>query len=75
MDLDGPALAPPKGVKPNFDNPPNQNGMAQAILAVCAAVATICLFLRGYARVYLLRKVQVEEGKCNETRSTFASDW
>ncbi|KAH8423611.1 uncharacterized protein LDX57_001371 [Aspergillus melleus] len=61
MDLDGPALAPPKGIKPNFDNPPNQNGMAQAILAVCAAVATVCLFLRAYARVYLLRKVQVEE--------------
>ncbi|KAF4835455.1 hypothetical protein CGCSCA4_v012628 [Colletotrichum siamense] len=29
--LASPALAPPEGVTPNFDNPPNQNGLAWAV--------------------------------------------
>ncbi|KAL2818575.1 hypothetical protein BJX63DRAFT_419123 [Aspergillus granulosus] len=43
MDLDGPALAPPEG-----------NGVAIGVLSSCTVVATICCFLRGYARVYVL---------------------
>ncbi|PLN82690.1 hypothetical protein BDW42DRAFT_166408 [Aspergillus taichungensis] len=62
MDLNGPALAPPPGVKPNFVNPPNENGVATGVLTACAVVATLCFFMRAYARVWLLRKVQLEEG-------------
>lgn len=72
MDPNGPALAPPPGVVPNFDNPPNNNPLAIGVLSACAAVATICLFLRAYARVLLLRKVQIEECmclKCNQSHS------
>ncbi|KAL2865304.1 uncharacterized protein BJX67DRAFT_383045 [Aspergillus lucknowensis] len=61
MDLDGPALAPPAGVIPQLDNPPNENGLAIGVLSACAAFATACFFMRGYARVFLLRKFQVEE--------------
>ncbi|KAL3477400.1 hypothetical protein BJX99DRAFT_226215 [Aspergillus californicus] len=61
MDLDGPALAPPVGVIPQFDNPPNQNGVAIGVLSTCAVFATVCCCLRGYARVVLLRKFQIEE--------------
>ncbi|KAL2843707.1 hypothetical protein BJY01DRAFT_248482 [Aspergillus pseudoustus] len=61
MDLDGPALAPPEGVIPQLDNPPNNNGLAIAVLSVCAVFATVCCFMRGYARLVLLRKFQIEE--------------
>ncbi|KAL5338238.1 hypothetical protein BJX70DRAFT_215430 [Aspergillus crustosus] len=61
MDLDGPALKPPEGITPQFNNPPNRNGLAIAVLSTCAVFATICCFLRGYARVVLLRKLQTEE--------------
>ncbi|OQE07488.1 hypothetical protein PENVUL_c013G07687 [Penicillium vulpinum] len=61
MDLNGPALAPPDGVTPNFDNPPNNNALAIGVLSACAAVSTICLFIRAYGRIWLLRKVQIEE--------------
>ncbi|KPM43161.1 hypothetical protein AK830_g3392 [Neonectria ditissima] len=59
--LDTPAMEPPKGVTADFDNPPNQNGLAIAIITLTMVIATICLVLRLYARVYLLRKVQIEE--------------
>lgn len=61
MDPNGPALAPPPGVVPQLDNPPNRNDVAIGVITTCAAIATICLFLRAYARVWLLRKVQIEE--------------
>ncbi|KAE8152515.1 hypothetical protein BDV25DRAFT_137834 [Aspergillus avenaceus] len=61
MNLDSPALAPPVGVVPDFNHPPNRNGLAVGIFAACATVGTICVCLRAYARVYLLRKIQVEE--------------
>jgi hypothetical protein len=67
MDLDGPALAPPEGVTPNFDNPDNQNALARGVLATCAAIATICLLLRIYGRFYLLRKVSAEDGTCSHS--------
>ncbi|KAB8202983.1 hypothetical protein BDV34DRAFT_227880 [Aspergillus parasiticus] len=61
MDLDGPAHPPPDGVTPNFDNPTNRNALATGVLAACVAVTTICFLMRIYARVYLLRKIQLEE--------------
>lgn len=62
MDLDAAAMPPPEGIDSNFDDPANQNGLAWGVLIACVAVATLSLFLRAYARVYLLRKVQAEEG-------------
>lgn len=62
LDLDGPALLPPDGVESNFDNPDNQNALAWGVLSTCTAIATICFLLRGYGRVFLLRKFQAEEG-------------
>lgn len=63
MDLDGPAHPPPDGVTPNFDNPTNRNALAIGVLAACVAVTTLCFLMRIYARVYLLRKIQLEESK------------
>ncbi|KAI1384386.1 uncharacterized protein F4822DRAFT_432933 [Hypoxylon trugodes] len=59
--LDTPAMPAPEGVTPVFDNPPNQNSLGITVLTVCLVISTVCVCLRAYARVYLLRKVQVEE--------------
>ncbi|KAG5787914.1 hypothetical protein H9Q69_013028 [Fusarium xylarioides] len=61
LDLDGPALAPPKDEVSNLNDPPNQNGLAYTVLIICAVITTICFLLRAYGRVYLLKKFQTEE--------------
>ena len=61
--LDMPAMEAPEGVEPDFDNPPNENGLALAIITVTLAIGTLCVLLRAYGRVYLLRKVGIEERK------------
>ncbi|KAF5001741.1 hypothetical protein FDECE_10874 [Fusarium decemcellulare] len=59
--LASPALAPPDGVEPQFDNPPNGNVLAWAVTTFCMVVATFCMLLRAYGRLWLERKVFVEE--------------
>ncbi|KAI1372416.1 hypothetical protein F4677DRAFT_449534 [Hypoxylon crocopeplum] len=59
--LDGPALAPPEGVTAQFDNPPNNNGLAHGVIAACVTVATLCLIIRGYARLVLFKKLKPED--------------
>lgn len=58
-----PALQPPAGVTANFDNPSNNNGLAWAVTTVCTVVATICLLLRLFARVWLDRTIRLEESE------------
>ncbi|PGH16758.1 hypothetical protein AJ80_05073 [Polytolypa hystricis UAMH7299] len=59
--LDLPALEPPEGVIPNFENPPNQNALALGVLTACCVVSTLCVLIRAYGRIYLLKKFQIEE--------------
>lgn len=61
--LKAPALEPPAGVTPDFDNPPNGNAYSWGITTVCMVIATVCLCLRWYVRIWLDRKVRVEDGK------------
>lgn len=56
-----PALEAPAGVTANFDNPPNRNHLAWFVTTFCMVIATLCLFLRGYAKLWIARKVGVEE--------------
>lgn len=61
--LNGAALAPPAGITSNFDNPPNNNGLAHGVIAACVAVATICILIRAYARLVLFKGVKLEDCK------------
>jgi len=61
--LAAPALSPPAGVTPEFENPPNQNVLAWFVTTFCMVVATLCLLLRAYVRLWLDKKIRVEEGK------------
>lgn len=60
--LAAPALPPPAGVTPNFDNPPNSNTLAWFVTTFCMVVATLCLLLRAYVKIWLDKKLRVEEG-------------
>ncbi|GFN20892.1 hypothetical protein ABZX51_009818 [Aspergillus tubingensis] len=59
--LDEPALAAPSGVTANFDNPPNSNTLAWVVTTFCTVVLTICFLLRIFARLWLDRRVGIEE--------------
>lgn len=61
--LNGPAMAPPAGETSDFTNPPNENPLAIGVLVTMIVISTLCVLVRLYARVYLLRKVQAEESE------------
>ena len=53
LPLDTPALKPPPGVTPNFDNPSGIQGEIHAILIFCAVISTIFVWLRLYTRYFI----------------------
>lgn len=59
--LDGPALAPPKGVIPNLKNPPNSNVEAIVVLVVCLFLSTVAGLFRAYTRIFIVRKVYLQD--------------
>jgi hypothetical protein len=59
--LAAPALEPPPGVIANFDNPPNENALAWFVTTFCMIISTLCLFVRLYAKLWVLRKIRAEE--------------
>ncbi|KAK2595900.1 hypothetical protein N8I77_013689 [Diaporthe amygdali] len=59
--LDMPAMEPPPGVIPNFDNPSNQNTMALAIMSLCLTVTTVTVSLRFYSRWAVLGMLQLQD--------------
>lgn len=61
--LAAPALDPPPGVTPNFENPPNKNGLAVAVTTLCIVISTLCLFLRAYVRMWREKTIHKEEGE------------
>jgi uncharacterized membrane protein (DUF485 family) len=61
--LAAPALPPPAGITPEFENPPNQNHLAWFVTTICMVVATLCLLLRAYVKLWLDKKIRAEEGK------------
>ncbi|KAI2637750.1 hypothetical protein GGS26DRAFT_426104 [Hypomontagnella submonticulosa] len=54
--LNGPALQPPDGVNPNFDNPSNDDGLARKVLAVCFALGSAFVLLRAYVAWFVNKK-------------------
>lgn len=62
VDLSSGALAPPPGVTPNFENPPNRNGVAIGAYTLMVAVATFSIGVRIYGKGFLVRQFQLEDG-------------
>ncbi|KJZ73121.1 hypothetical protein HIM_07505 [Hirsutella minnesotensis 3608] len=59
--LNGPALAPPPGVVPNFVDPPNRTGLGIAVTIVCVVMVVTAACLRLYARAFVIKKLHVED--------------
>ncbi|KAF2997010.1 hypothetical protein E8E14_004206 [Neopestalotiopsis sp. 37M] len=62
FNLSGPALAAPAGVIPNFEDPPNRNGLAIASFIAMLVIATVCLVLRCYGKFFVAKKMNIEDG-------------
>ncbi|KAF2968179.1 hypothetical protein GQX73_g5381 [Xylaria multiplex] len=59
--LNRPALTPPPGVVPNFDNPPNQNDAGIATNAICLFITLVVVVLRAYAKIVCVKKLHIED--------------
>ncbi|KAI1504749.1 hypothetical protein F5X99DRAFT_416452 [Biscogniauxia marginata] len=59
--LNGPALAPPEGIVPNFENPPNRNDLAEITSITCLTIASVGMLLRIYAKVFCVRRLEIED--------------
>ncbi|KAI8631465.1 hypothetical protein F5Y19DRAFT_473138 [Xylariaceae sp. FL1651] len=59
--LNGPALAPPPGIVPNFDNPPNQNHFGTLTNVMCLTTTVIVIGLRAYAKIFCVKQVHIED--------------
>ncbi|KAI1807881.1 hypothetical protein F4811DRAFT_503530 [Daldinia bambusicola] len=59
--LDGPALSPPLGVTPNLENPSNNNSAAFAAMTLTLAAGTIAISFRAYSRIFITRKLFLED--------------
>lgn len=58
-------IAPP-GYSRNLDNPSNKNELALGIVVTCIIVSTVLSILRVYSRVFVARKVRLEDCKCHQ---------
>ncbi|KAI1753690.1 hypothetical protein F4782DRAFT_495359 [Xylaria castorea] len=59
--LDGPALAPPPGVVPQFDNPSNLRLATLAVPITSVIVATLVLMMRVYTRISVVHKFNIAD--------------
>ena len=64
--LNSPAMPPPNGTNPIFDNPPNQNDVAFEAIGACLAIELIFCFFRVYTRAFCMKKVRLEDCELNE---------
>lgn len=60
--MNGPAMKPPKGIVPNFDNPPNSNTEAIAVITICTVLVFIFTLLRAYSRLFVAKKPRIDDG-------------
>lgn len=67
--LNGPALQPPDGVNPNFDNPSNDDGLARKVLAVCFALGSAFVLLRAYVAWFVNKKPHFNDCKLSAVGS------
>ena len=57
-----PALAPPSGVVPDFENPPSQNYLLIVTVAMCLTSSTLFVVPRFYYCAFASRKFEWDDG-------------
>lgn len=61
--LDEAALPPPNGIVPSLKNPPNGNTLCLVMITFCSSIVALVVALRAYARIFVVRKLSIEDGK------------
>jgi hypothetical protein len=61
MEQNQPALSPPPGVVPNFDDPPNGNVQAHFGIAISLVLVASSASLRAYSRIFCIKQVKLED--------------
>lgn len=61
--LNGPAMAPPPGITPNFVNPPNLEKEFYIDLILCLTISVLAVCMRMWTKARVMRKVQIEDCK------------
>lgn len=60
-----PQAAPPPGVVPDFDNPPDAGHMLNiAVTAACTAIVTIFFSIRLFTKCFIQHRFQLEDWTC-----------
>ncbi|KAL8724487.1 MAG: hypothetical protein Q9166_007921 [cf. Caloplaca sp. 2 TL-2023] len=59
--LDGPAMAPPTGMKPNFTSPEDHHKLFVWTIVLTITVSTLALLMRMYTKIKIIRKVGWED--------------
>ena len=55
--LNGPALAPPPGVIPNFIDPPNLDRTGTVVQLITLIVSTLAIIMRIYTKARILHQI------------------
>lgn len=59
--LNGPAMVPPLGVIPNFDDPPSLGHTALMMLALEMSLATTIVLMRMYIKMFIVGRMVYED--------------
>ncbi|MCJ1347166.1 hypothetical protein MMC31_005387, partial [Peltigera leucophlebia] len=59
--LNGPGMAPPPGIKPNFVNPPNLEKEFYIDLILCLTISVLVVGMRMWTKARVMRKVVIED--------------
>lgn len=70
--LNGPAMAPPPGVIPNFVDPPSLQKLAILSLVLHYLFSTLVVLMRLYTKIFILRQMASED--CMSWNLAYSSD-
>lgn len=70
--LDRPALDAPPGVESVLDDPPNRNSMVRGVFILYLVLTTAAIILRGYCKLFVVRKVLLEDCKISRLTTRWA---
>lgn len=59
--LDAPAMQPPPGMTPNFNDPPNLQHGVILTLALCTTLSTLTVMLRICTKLFIVRQTTIDD--------------
>lgn len=59
--MNRPAMEPPEGVQPDFEDPPNHNELGFATVTPAFTLAAIVVLLRAYVKFRIIKRMDIED--------------